>query len=69
MENPSRLLKARASIEERSADEVVSFKGVRVSPEATRAINPAFDVPPVSLIEALVTDQRVVRFRRGGQIS
>lgn len=56
-------------IEERLADEVVSFKGVRVSPEATRAINPAFDVTPVSLIEALVTDQRVVRFRCGEQIS
>jgi methylthioribose-1-phosphate isomerase len=56
-------------IEERASDEVVSFKGVDVSPAGTKAINPAFDVTPVSLIEALVTDQRVVRFRRGEQIS
>jgi methylthioribose-1-phosphate isomerase len=56
-------------IEERSSDEVVSFKGVDVSPAGTKAINPAFDVTPVSLIEALVTDQRVVWFRRGEQIS
>jgi methylthioribose-1-phosphate isomerase len=56
-------------IEERSSDEVVSFKGVDVSPAGTKAINPAFDVTPVSLIESLVTDQRVVRFRRGEQIS
>ncbi len=56
-------------IEERSSDEVVSFKGIAISPAGTKAINPAFDVTPVSLIEALVTDKRVVRFRRGEQIS
>lgn len=56
-------------IEERSVDEVTSFKGVRVSPIGTQAINPAFDVTPVSLIEALVTDKRVVRFQSGERIS
>ena len=56
-------------IEERSMDEVTSFKGVRVSPSGTQAINPAFDVTPVSLIEALVTDKRVVRFSSGERIS
>ena len=56
-------------IEERSVDEVTSFKGVRVSPAGTQAINPAFDVTPVSLIEALVTDKRVVQFPNGERIS
>ena len=56
-------------IEERSVDEVTSFRGVRVSPIGTQAINPAFDVTPVSLIEALVTDKRVVRFPSGERIS
>jgi len=52
-------------IEERDAAEVVSFAGSRVGPAGTAAANPAFDVTPVSLIEALVTDRRVVHFRRG----
>ena len=56
-------------VEERSVDEVTSFKGVRVSPAGTQAINPAFDVTPVSLIEALVTDKRVVQFPNGERIS
>lgn len=56
-------------IEERSVDEVTSFKGIRVSPAGTQAINPAFDVTPVSLIEALVTDKRVVQFPNGERIS
>jgi methylthioribose-1-phosphate isomerase len=38
---------------------------VQVGPRGTDAVNPAFDVTPVHLIEALVTDRRVVRFRRG----
>lgn len=52
-------------IEERDAAEVTSFAGVQVGPRGTDAVNPAFDVTPVHLIEALVTDRRVVRFRRG----
>jgi methylthioribose-1-phosphate isomerase len=52
-------------IEEREAAEVTSFAGTRVGPEGACAVNPAFDVTPSVLIEALVTDRRVVRFRRG----
>jgi methylthioribose-1-phosphate isomerase len=52
-------------IEERGATEVVAFAGSPVGPEGTEAVNPAFDVTPVGLIEALVTDRRVVHFRRG----
>jgi methylthioribose-1-phosphate isomerase len=60
---------AEIHIEDRSADEVTSFKGVRVSPVGAQAFNPAFDVTPVSLIDALVTDKRVVRFPGGERIS
>ncbi|HRD99779.1 MAG TPA: hypothetical protein PLV68_00690, partial [Ilumatobacteraceae bacterium] len=50
-------------IEDRGDDEVCSFRGAPVSPPGTRTINPAFDVTPVALISALVTDRRVVQFR------
>ena len=52
-------------IEERAGDEVTGFRGVRTAPEGTRALNPAFDVTPASLITAIVTDRRVVRLDRG----
>ncbi|MGP3960388.1 S-methyl-5-thioribose-1-phosphate isomerase [Nonomuraea sp. 3N208] len=49
------------TIEDRGAGEVVSFWGVRVAPEGTLALNPAFDVTPHDLITAIVTDKRVIR--------
>ncbi|MDP4504405.1 S-methyl-5-thioribose-1-phosphate isomerase [Nonomuraea turcica] len=49
------------TIEDRGADEVVSFWGVRVAPEGTPVLNPAFDVTPHDLITAIVTDKRVIR--------
>jgi methylthioribose-1-phosphate isomerase len=48
-------------IEDRGADEIVSVRGVRVAPEGTAALNPAFDVTPHDLITAIVTDKRVIR--------
>ncbi|MGW0202940.1 S-methyl-5-thioribose-1-phosphate isomerase, partial [Nonomuraea sp. NPDC003201] len=48
-------------IEDRGADEVVTVRGVRVAPEGTQALNPAFDVTPHDLITAIVTDRRVIR--------
>ncbi|MEW1845893.1 S-methyl-5-thioribose-1-phosphate isomerase [Nonomuraea angiospora] len=48
-------------IEDRGADEVVTVRGVRVAPEGTQALNPAFDVTPHDLITAIVTDKRVIR--------
>ncbi len=56
---------ADIEIEERGADEVTSFRGVRSAPYGTRVLNPAFDVTPASLITAIVTDQRVIRLDRG----
>ncbi len=52
-------------IEERGADEVVTFGGVRTAPEGTRTLNPAFDVTPAELLTAIVTDRRVIRLDRG----
>lgn len=52
-------------IEDRGADEVTSVRGVPIALPGTDALNPAFDVTPVSLITALVTDVRVVRFDQG----
>ncbi len=52
-------------IEERGADEVTAFRGIRSAPAGTRTFNPAFDVTPASLITAIVTDRRVIRLDRG----
>jgi methylthioribose-1-phosphate isomerase len=47
-------------IEDRGADEVCVFAGVRTAPAGAAARNPAFDVTPATLITAIVTDQRVI---------
>jgi len=46
-------------IEERSTDEVLQVGDARVAPSRTRAINPAFDITPASLVTALVTERGV----------
>jgi len=59
---------AEIPIEERSADEVTLVQGrgadgsisrVRISPEGTRAANPAFDVTPARLITGLITERGI----------
>ncbi len=52
-------------IEMRGEAEVLSFAGVRVAPEASRAHNPAFDVTPARLISALVTEDGVFAVDEG----
>lgn len=47
-------------IEERSADEVVGYGGVRWAPEGVKVAHPAFDVTPAELVTALITDKGVV---------
>ena len=56
---------AEVEIEERAADEVTGFRGMRTAPAGTRTLNPAFDVTPAALVTAIVTDRRVVRTDRG----
>ncbi|MEO3856972.1 S-methyl-5-thioribose-1-phosphate isomerase [Acrocarpospora sp. B8E8] len=52
-------------IEDRGAAEVVSLGGVKIAPDGTGALNPAFDVTPADLITAIVTDRRVIRLDQG----
>ena len=62
-------------IEERSADEVSLVQGktadgkvisVRISPDATGAANPAFDVTPARLVTGLITERGVAEASAGG---
>ena len=46
-------------IEERDPREVLELRGERIAPQATRAVNPAFDVTPASLVTAVVTERGV----------
>jgi methylthioribose-1-phosphate isomerase len=48
-------------IEHRSADEILFFRGQRISPEGVDALNPAFDVTPAELVTAIVTERGVLR--------
>ena len=48
-------------IEERSADEVLEIRGVRIAPLGTDVRNPSFDVTPAELITGIVTEEGVVR--------
>jgi methylthioribose-1-phosphate isomerase len=48
-------------IEERSPDEVLHVRGVRLAPPETAARNPAFDITPAELISGIITDEGVLR--------
>ena len=54
-------------IEERAAEEVLTFGGVRVAPVGARALNPAFDVTPADLVSAIVTERGIVEPARPGR--
>lgn len=47
-------------IEERSADEVTGFGGVRWAPQGVKVAHPAFDVTPAGLITGLITEKGVL---------
>lgn len=47
-------------IETRAEKEILEFAGQRVAPEGMRAWNPAFDVTPAELIDAIVTEKGVI---------
>ena len=49
-------------IEERDPSEVTHFAGIATTPPATAAYNPAFDVTPIDLITAVVTDRRLMGY-------
>jgi methylthioribose-1-phosphate isomerase len=52
-------------IEDRGTDEVAFINGMRMSPEGTTSLNPAFDVTPAALITAIVTECRIIRSSHG----
>ncbi len=47
-------------IEQRDADEVASFGGVKIAPEGADIYNPAFDVTDAQNITAIITDKGVI---------
>ncbi|MFZ2155877.1 MAG: S-methyl-5-thioribose-1-phosphate isomerase [Bradyrhizobium sp.] len=47
-------------IEERPAQEVTGYRGVRWAPEGIKVRNPAFDVTPAELITAIICEKGVV---------
>jgi methylthioribose-1-phosphate isomerase len=47
-------------IEERKAEEVLSFRGVRIAPPDTQVRNPSFDITPADLITGIVTEEGVI---------
>ena len=65
-------------IEERAEDEVLQVSGkgangtvqrVSITPEQTRAVNPAFDVTPARLVTGLITERGVCEASREGLLS
>lgn len=47
-------------IEERDANEVTGYRGVRWAPEGIKVRNPSFDVTPAELVTAIITEHGVV---------
>jgi translation initiation factor eIF-2B subunit alpha/methylthioribose-1-phosphate isomerase len=47
-------------IEQRSEDEVLFLSGKRIAPQASRALNPAFDVTPARYVSAFITEYGVL---------
>ena len=52
-------------IEERPGDEVTVLGGVRLAPEGSPGFNPAFDVTPARLVDAVATERGVAEPRTG----
>jgi methylthioribose-1-phosphate isomerase len=48
-------------IEERAAEEVTGYRGMRWAPEGVEVRNPAFDVTPAELITAIICEKAVIR--------
>jgi len=51
---------SKIPIEERSGDEVVQIGGSRLAPANAKTFTPAFDVTPIQLITAIVSDEGVM---------
>jgi methylthioribose-1-phosphate isomerase len=56
-------------IEERQANEVTSWRGIRTAPQGMNVYNPAFDITPARLITAIITEKGVFNRPYGPAIS
>ena len=50
----------RIPIEERAADEVTGYRGMRWAPRGVRVRNPAFDITPAELVSGIVCEEAIV---------
>lgn len=48
-------------IEQRSAEEITEWFGKRIAPLGVKVYNPAFDVTPARLIDAIITEKGIIR--------
>jgi methylthioribose-1-phosphate isomerase len=55
-------------IEERAAEEVTHFRGIRITPKEIGTFNPAFDVTPHGLISGIITEKGIVRKPFGNKL-
>ncbi|MDP7386205.1 MAG: S-methyl-5-thioribose-1-phosphate isomerase, partial [Nitrospinota bacterium] len=55
-------------IEERPEEEVRMHGGRKVAPDEVRVFNPAFDVTPARLVDALITEAGVVCLSKGERL-
>ncbi len=55
-------------IEERSADELIYFKGAQMAPLDVNVYNPAFDATPIELVTAIITENGVI-YPSNGRLS
>ncbi len=60
---------ASIPIEERSGEEVARFGQCRATPHGVATWNPAFDVTPAALIDAIVTEKGVVEQPAGSDLA
>jgi methylthioribose-1-phosphate isomerase len=47
-------------IEERNPKEVTHIMGKRIAPKGIKVMNPAFDITPFRLVNAIITEKRVI---------
>jgi methylthioribose-1-phosphate isomerase len=50
-----------AVIEERSPHEVTNVGSERIAPEGVKVLNPAFDITPLELVDAVITEEGILR--------
>ncbi|MFQ5901094.1 MAG: S-methyl-5-thioribose-1-phosphate isomerase [Thermodesulfobacteriota bacterium] len=48
-------------IEEREPSEVTHIKGIQITPDGINIKNPAFDITPNHLVEAIITERGIIR--------